>query len=122
MRRLTPAAALLLLAGSIVGLSRPGAATVAMEDRAKELGYPADDCSYCHSFSREHMEKHAREAGLRTTNCINCHGASLPLEGVDLFNERGRFLLEVKKERKAKKADVAWLADYVEEEKAAPEK
>jgi hypothetical protein len=121
MRRFTLVAAL-LLTGLTLGVPRPGAATVGMQDRAKDLGYPADDCSYCHSFSRDHMTQHAREAGLRSTNCIQCHGASLPLDGVDLYSARGRFLLEVKKQRKARKVEMAWLADYVEEKKADPKK
>jgi hypothetical protein len=106
----------LLVAGLTLATPPPGVATVRMQERAQALGYPADECAYCHSFTREHMTRHAREAGLESTNCIHCHGDELPLDGVDLYNERGRFLLEVKKARKAQRTDMAWLADYVEKD------
>lgn len=90
--------------------------TVPLAEQANALGYPAEDCSYCHTFSRAHMTEAARRVGLSTTNCITCHGGELPLSGFELFNERGRFLLDEKQKREADKADMVWLDDYVEAE------
>lgn len=115
-------AALALCAACLVlAVAPPGRATVRFQEQAVELGYPAQDCGYCHTFTKEHMTRHAREAGLRSTNCVTCHAASLPLEGVDLYNPRGRYLLEQKKVRKAKRCEMRWLEDYVEEDPAEGE-
>jgi hypothetical protein len=53
-------------------------------NRAKQLGYPAQNCTYCHT---------------------------LPRGGIG-HNERGRWLVDEKKRRKANSVDVAWLSDY----------
>lgn len=95
---------------------RPGWATVAKQDQAEKLGYPAKDCNYCHTFSSSHMRDRAKELGIASTNCYTCHGSKLPLSGYDLFNRRGQFLLDEKERRDAKQADMAWLADYVDED------
>ena len=55
-------------------------------ERAKELGYPAQDCTYCHT-------KPAGGAG---------------------WNARGTWLRSQKKARRAKEVDVSWLKDYTE--------
>lgn len=52
--------------------------------KAKSLGYPAENCSYCHK---------------------------MPDSGSD-WNERGKWLIEEKKNRKADEVDVKWLKDY----------
>jgi hypothetical protein len=101
-------------------LAQTGLATVRLGQEARELGYAAEDCSYCHSFSLAHMAEEARRVGLKTTNCIACHGDRLPLSGYELFNKRGRFLLDEKKKRKADRPDVSWLKDYVEKEQEEP--
>jgi hypothetical protein len=95
-------------------------ATPPLQRKAKELGYPADDCAYCHSFTMEHMQKRAREMGLHTMNCMTCHGDRLPKTGTALYSERGKWLLAEKQNRKAPLVDVAWLKDYVEPKKASP--
>jgi hypothetical protein len=87
-------------------------ATPPLERRAKEAGYPAADCQYCHAFDTKHMEDKAREMGLSPMNCGACHRGSLPKSGKDLFNERGRWLLGEKARRHAKEVDVLWLKDY----------
>lgn len=52
--------------------------------KAKQLGYPAQNCAYCHAAAR----------------------------GGQGWNERGRWLVEQKGKRKATQVDVAWLKDY----------
>jgi hypothetical protein len=55
-------------------------------ERAKELGYPAQDCTYCHT-------KPTGGAG---------------------WNARGTWLRGQKKTRRAKEVDISWLKDYQE--------
>lgn len=52
--------------------------------KAKALGYPADNCSYCHRSP----------------------------SGGSGWNERGRWLIEEKRRREAVQVDVRWLKDY----------
>ncbi len=52
--------------------------------KAKQLGFPAKDCTYCHT-SPQGGEKH---------------------------NARGNWLVAQKKERNAYAVDVSWLKDY----------
>jgi hypothetical protein len=54
--------------------------------KAQELGYPAQDCTYCHT-------KPTGGAG---------------------WNARGNWLRGQKKTRRAKDVDVSWLKDYKE--------
>jgi hypothetical protein len=60
------------------------------------------------------MQKKAKEAGFPAANCLYCHNEKLPKKGAVTQNERGQWLVDQKKERKAKEADMAWLKDYVE--------
>ena len=53
-------------------------------NRAKQLGYPAQNCTYCHTT---------------------------PRGGIG-HNDRGRWLIAEKTRRKANSVDVAWLSDY----------
>lgn len=62
-------------------------ATLPIQKKAKELGYPAANCQYCH------VEK-------------------LPKKGAVTHNERGKWLLEQKAKQKATEVDAAWLKDY----------
>jgi hypothetical protein len=62
-------------------------ATLPIQKKAKELGYPAANCQYCH------VEK-------------------LPKKGAVSHNERGKWLLAEKAKRGAKEVDAAWLKDY----------
>jgi hypothetical protein len=62
-------------------------ATLPIQKKAKELGYPAANCQYCH------VEK-------------------LPKKGAMTHNERGKWLEAEKAKRGAKEVDAAWLKDY----------
>ena len=60
------------------------------------------------------MQKKAKEAGFDAANCLYCHGEKLPKKDAATYNDRGKWLLAEKDKRKAKDVDVAWLKDYVE--------
>lgn len=62
-------------------------ATLPLQKKAKELGYPATNCQYCH------VEK-------------------LPKKGAVSHNERGKWLIAQKEKQKAAEVDPAWLKDY----------
>src|SRR5262245_7735311 len=95
-------------------MAGPASATPPLLAKAKEAGYPATDCSYCHTFDMNHMRDKAREAGISNMNCQLCHGRQLPKQGDALFNSRGRYLRSEKERRKQSTVDVAWLAGYVQ--------
>jgi hypothetical protein len=80
-------AAVLLFWAAWVLLSGTSSATLPIQKKAKELGYPATNCQYCH------VEK-------------------LPKKGAVSHNERGQWLLAEKAKRGAKEVDPAWLKDY----------
>jgi hypothetical protein len=96
-----------------LGLTTVAAATPPIEKRAKEAGFPATDCQYCHSFDQKHMADKAKAMGISPLNCQACHAARLPKSGTDLFNDRGKWLVAEKTRRNAKDVDVNWLKDYV---------
>lgn len=52
-------------------------------------------------------------------NCLFCHKNP---EGGEGWNERGQWLIAEKERRKADTIDVAWLADYKEQEKKEGDK
>ena len=88
---------LALIAGLVVGGSwlagvGTASATMPMQKKAKELGFAAQNCQYCH------VEK-------------------LPKKGASTNNDRGNWLVAEKTKRGAKEVDVAWLKDYKEEKK-----
>lgn len=62
-------------------------ATLAMQKKAKELGYAVQDCTFC-------------------------HGEKLPKKGAMTLNDRGKWLMAEKGKREAKEVDVAWLKEY----------
>jgi hypothetical protein len=66
------------------------------------------------------IQKKAKELGFTATSCQYCHVDKLPKKGAAAFNDRGKWLHDEKDKRKAKEIDVAWLKDYVE--KKADEK
>lgn len=90
--------------------------TVRIQGDAKEAGFAATDCKYCHTFSADHMRDRARQIGVHNFNCIRCHGGHLPKMGAALFNERGRWLVQQKAAHQAERVDVNWLKDYVEKD------
>jgi len=81
-------AAFMVVAAWLAG-SGVATATLPLQKKAKELGYPAANCQYCH------VDK-------------------LPKKGAAVSNDRGKWLHEEKEKRKAKEVDPAWLKDYVE--------
>jgi hypothetical protein len=104
---------------SLAGMTTAGA-TPPLERKAKALGLPATDCTYCHAFSMEHMNKKALETRVAPMNCFACHGRELPRRGSALFNERGRWLLAERGRRQVKEVDVGWLKEYVPSPAHAP--
>ena len=63
------------------------------------------------------IQKKAKEAGFPSTNCLFCHNEKMPAKGKVTNNERGEFLVKQKEAKKAKEVDVAWLKDFVETKK-----
>jgi len=64
------------------------------------------------------IQKAAKEAGYPATNCLYCHNEKLPVKGKAVsHNERGTYLVKQKEAKKAKAVDVAWLKDFVETKK-----
>lgn len=63
------------------------------------------------------LQKKAKDAGFPAQNCQYCHGEKLPKKGAVTHNDRGKWLLAEKDKRKAKEVDPAWLKDYVEPKK-----
>ncbi len=61
--------------------------------------------------------KKAKDGGFPATNCQYCHVEKLPVKGKVSHNERGEFLIKQKEAKKAKEVDVAWLKDFVEPKK-----
>ena len=89
--RIALTAALLFWAGWIL-VSSTSTATLPMQKKAKELGFAADNCMYCHN------EK-------------------LPKKEAVTHNDRGKWLIAEKEKRKAKEIDVSWLKDYPADKK-----
>lgn len=58
------------------------------------------------------MQKKAKEAGFPATNCQYCHVEKLPKKGAVSHNERGKWLTDQKAKKGAKEVDPAWLKDY----------
>jgi hypothetical protein len=57
--------------------------------------------------------KKAQELGFSDIkNCQACHADKMPKKGASAPNERGKFLLKMKAEKKAAEVDLAWLKDY----------
>jgi len=63
------------------------------------------------------IQKAAKEAGFPAANCLFCHNEKLPAKGKVTNNDRGSFLVKQKEAKKAKEVDVAWLKDFVEPKK-----
>jgi hypothetical protein len=88
-------------------------ATPPLERKAKGLGLPVVNCTYCHAFTMDHMTRQAVQMKIAPMNCMACHGPQLPLVGSTLYNDRGRWLVAEKGRRGIKQVDAAWLNDYV---------
>jgi hypothetical protein len=89
----SPKPALALLVGmAVFGGSTAAFATMPMQKKAKESGFPAENCMYCH------VDK-------------------MPKKGAAAENDRGKFLVDQKTKKKATEVDVTWLKEYVEPKK-----
>jgi hypothetical protein len=60
------------------------------------------------------IQKKAKELGYAAQSCLFCHNEKLPKKEAVTHNERGQWLLAEKGKRKAKEVDASWLKDYVE--------
>lgn len=60
------------------------------------------------------LQKKAKEAGFDATSCQYCHVDKLPKKDAHEMNDRGKWLVAQKDTKKAKEVDVTWLKDYVE--------
>jgi hypothetical protein len=58
------------------------------------------------------IQKKAKELGYDATSCQYCHNEKIPKKGAATHNERGKWLLAEKAKRDAKEVDPAWLKDY----------
>jgi mono/diheme cytochrome c family protein len=59
------------------------------------------------------MQKKAKELKIASVqNCQSCHTDKVPKKSAAAVNEMGKWLVDQKKEKKAKEVDVAWLKDY----------
>ena len=58
------------------------------------------------------MQKKAKELGFPVENCMYCHNEKLPKKGAVTNNDRGKWLQAETDKRKAAEVDVAWLKEY----------
>lgn len=80
-------AAIFLFWAGWMALSSVSSATLPTQKKAKELGFPAQ-------------------------NCLYCHNEKLPKKGAVSHNDRGKWLIAEKGKRQAKEVDPAWLKEY----------
>ena len=66
------------------------------------------------------IQKKAKELGYAAQTCLFCHNEKLPKKEAVTHNERGQWLLAEKGKRKAKEVDASWLKDYVEKSVKKP--
>ncbi len=69
------------------------------------------------AYATMEIEKKAKDDGYPATSCTYCHTEKMPKKGAAPLNDRGKFLQSEKEKRKAKEVDPAWLKDYKESEK-----
>jgi hypothetical protein len=58
------------------------------------------------------IQKKAKELGFAAENCLYCHNEKLPKKGAATHNARGEWLKAEKAKRGAKEVDPAWLKEY----------
>lgn len=63
------------------------------------------------------IQKKAKEAGFPAENCMYCHNEKLPKKDAVTHNDRGKWLIAEKDKRGAKEVDPAWLKDYPADKK-----
>ena len=86
-RQLVSAAAIAII-GSVV--ASQAMASPQLVAKAKEKGYPAKNCQYCHTSAVPKKDTFK----------------------LDDLNERGKFLMAEQDKQKAKAVDVDWLKNY----------
>jgi hypothetical protein len=78
------------VAALVVGVTSPALASPNLVAKAKEKGFPAQNCQYCH------VSKVPKKDTFKP----------------DDLNERGQFLMAEKDKQKAKTVDADWLKNY----------
>jgi hypothetical protein len=63
------------------------------------------------------LQKKAKELGFPVENCLYCHNEKLPKKDAVTHNERGKWLIAEKEKRGVKEVDPAWLKDYPGDQK-----
>jgi hypothetical protein len=63
------------------------------------------------------MQKKAKDLGFPSDNCLYCHNEKLPKKGAVTQNRRGEWLVAEKEKRHAKEVDLNWLKYYPFDEK-----
>ncbi len=58
------------------------------------------------------MQKKAKEQGFPAENCLYCHVEKMPKKDAVTYNDRGKWLQAEKQKRQAKEVDVSWLKEY----------
>jgi hypothetical protein len=66
------------------------------------------------AYATMDIQKKAKEAGFPATSCTYCHNDKLPKKEAHEFNDRGKFLVAEKDKAKAAAVDVNWLKNYKE--------
>ena len=73
----------------IIALESPAMGKPLFVKQAKELGFPAENCMYCHTVKLPKKEEAHKQ-----------------------FNDRGKWLFSEKERKGAKDVDLNWLKDY----------
>jgi hypothetical protein len=63
------------------------------------------------------LQKKAKELGFPAENCLYCHEEKLPKKGAVTHNARGQWLVAEKAKQHAKEVDVNWLKYYPDDKK-----
>ena len=58
------------------------------------------------------LQRKAQDLGFPAVNCLYCHNENFPKKGAVSHNDRGTWLIGEKTKRNAKEVDPAWLKDY----------
>jgi hypothetical protein len=78
----------ILIAAAVLVLAVPAQAKMPFVGQAKKLGFT------------------------EITSCKSCHVDAMPKKDAHAANERGKFLLKMKADKKAAEVDLNWLKEY----------
>lgn len=81
--------ALAISSAVVLALEGPAMGKPLFVKQVKELGYPAENCMYCHTVKLPKKDEARKQ-----------------------FNDRGKWLSSEKERRGAKDVDLNWLKDY----------